>query len=104
MPLAVVTRSATTPSCCDAKRSPVRANPVCTSSSTKTTPLALAHCWMAGRKPSAGAMKPPSPWMGSMMTAATLVEPTCFSICVMACSAASAPESPSRNGYDAGTR
>ncbi len=50
-------------------------------------------------------MKPPSPWIGSISTAATLPAPTCFSIMSMARAAASAPDSPpSRNGYDIGTR
>ena len=45
-------------------------------------------------------MKPPSPWMGSMTTAATFSAPTCFSTMVSARLAASAPVMPSgsRNG------
>ena len=69
-----------------------------------STPLSLHHCTTAFRKPSAGTMKPPSPWMGSMMTAARLSAPICFSRALMACFAAVAPSSPSRNGYDPGTR
>ena len=50
-------------------------------------------------------MKPPSPWMGSMMIAATLLAPISFSMRVMAICAISGPLRPrSRNGYDVGTR
>ena len=42
-------------------------------------PAELGH---AGRKPGAGTMKPPSPWIGSMITAATFSAPTCLSIAV----------------------
>ena len=59
---------------------PVRANPVCTSSAMNTTSFFLAQATSAGRKPSAGTMKPPSPWMGSMMMAARFATPICFSI------------------------
>jgi len=31
---------------------------------------------MRGRKPGGGSMKPPSPWIGSMMTAAMFCSPT----------------------------
>ena len=71
MPFAMVTRSGTTPSCSQANQAPVRAKPVCTSSAMKTTPLRLAHSARAGRNPGAGTMNPPSPWIGSMMIAAT---------------------------------
>ena len=59
---------------------PVRAKPVWISSAMKTTSLARHQSTSAGRKPSAGTMKPPSPWIGSMMTAARLSAPTCFSM------------------------
>ncbi len=99
MPLAVTITSGTMPNCSDANMVPVRAKPVCTSSAMKTTPFSLAHACSAGRKPSAGTMKPPSPWIGSMMTAARLAAPICFSIIVIARLAASAPERPpSRSG------
>ena len=51
-------------------------------------------------------MKPPSPWIGSTTTQATLPAPTCTSIWSMARCAASAPVMPSgsRNGYDTGAR
>ena len=87
------------PSCSLANQAPVRANPVCTSSAMNTTSFARAHSTSAGRKPGAGTMKPPSPWMGSMMIAARFSAPTCFSITEIARAAASAPDSPpSRNG------
>ena len=77
---------------------PVRAKPVCTSSAMKTTPFARHQSTTAGRNPSAGTMKPPSPWIGSMITAARLSAPICFSMSEMAFAAASAPLRPSRNG------
>ena len=57
---------------------PVRPNPVCTSSATKTIPLLGAPPRSAGRKPGAGSMKPPSPWIGSMTSAAIWSAPTCL--------------------------
>ena len=84
IPFARVTRSGTTPSCSLANHAPVRAKPVCTSSAMKTTPFSFAHATSVGRNPGAGTMNPPSPWMGSMMIAATESAPICFSICVIA--------------------
>ena len=104
IPLAVVMRSGTIPNRSLANIAPVRAKPVCTSSAMKTTPFARHQSTRAGRKPSAGTMNPPSPWMGSMTTAARFSAPTCFSICEMARAAASGPDSPSRYGYDTGAR
>ena len=49
-------------------------------------------------------MNPPSPWIGSTITAASCVAPTCLSSTEIARFAASAPESPSWNGYDSGAR
>ena len=98
MPLAAVIRSGTMPKRSLANISPVRAKPVWISSAMKTTSFARHQSTSAGRKPSAGTMKPPSPWIGSMMTAARLSAPTCFSMIEMAFLAASAPLSPSRNG------
>jgi hypothetical protein len=100
MPLASVTRSGTTPSSAQANQSPVRQKPVWISSAMKTAPESRPHCATAGRKPAAGTTKPPSPWIGSMSTAATLAAPTCVSICRIARAAASAPVRPgaSRNG------
>ena len=46
----------------------------------------------------AGTMKPPSPWIGSMITAARFVAPTSASIRAIARSAACGPSSSSRNG------
>ena len=84
MPFAVATRSGTTPSCSDANHAPVRQNPVWISSATKSAPDVVHHAASAGRKPSAGTMKPPSPWIGSMRTAATLRAPTLVSIWAIA--------------------
>ncbi len=106
IPLAVVIRSGTTPSWSHANRSPVRANPLWISSATNRTPLAEHQSASAGRKPGAGTTNPPSPWMGSITTAASRFAPTCFSSSRIARSAAAAPStsSPSRNGYDIGAR
>ena len=93
MPLAVQIRSGSMPSCSQANIAPVRANPVCTSSAMNTTLFLRHQSSSAGRKPSAGTMKPPSPWMGSMITAARLSAPTCLSITSIARLAASSPES-----------
>ena len=46
---------------------------------------------MAGRKPSAGTTKPPSPSTGSITTQARLSAPTCFSITSIARAAACSP-------------
>ena len=74
MPLAVVIRSGTTPSCSQANQSPVRQKPVWISSAMKTTPLRAAPRRQRRQEArGAGTMKPPSPWIGSMRTAATFV-------------------------------
>ena len=110
MPFAVVTMSGTMPSCSDANILPVRAKPACTSSATKTMPFSRAYSTSAGRKPSAGTMKPPSPWIGSMTIAATSSAPTCLSIMLITRCAASSPDTfvpaaaSSRYGYDMGAR
>ena len=96
MPFARVIMSGTIPSCSLANIAPVRAKPVWISSTMKTTSFSLAQACSAGRKPSAGTTKPPSPWIGSMMIAARRSAPICFSIVWMARAAASAPLSPSR--------
>ena len=105
MPFAVTIRSGTIPSCSQANIAPVRAKPVCTSSAMNTTSLARHQSNSVGRKPSAGTMNPPSPWIGSMTTAARFAAPTCLSITVIARRAAnspsvasSLPNSASRNG------
>src|SRR6476469_5416503 len=92
-------------------RAPVRANPVCTSAAMNTTLFLRHQSSSAGRKPSAGTMKPPSPWMGSMITAARLLEPTCVPmVSIVRCAAsggavaASLPYSASLNVYDNGAR
>ncbi len=64
----------------------------------KTTPLSVVHFDNAGKNPSAGTTKPPSPWMGSINSAATLWAPMSDSMILIACAAASAPLSPSRYG------
>ncbi|SKU74603.1 Uncharacterised protein [Mycobacteroides abscessus subsp. abscessus] len=96
----MVTMSGTMSSCSEANQAPVRANPVCTSSAMKTTPLSLAHAVSVERNPGAGTMKPPSPWMGSMMIAASDWAPIWVSMREIARRAASSPVSPgsSRNG------
>ena len=91
-PLAMVTRSGTTLSCSQANIAPVRAKPLCTSSATNSTPFAVHQADSAGRKPGAGTTKPPSPWIGSITTAAVRDAPTCFSIIEIARAAACAPE------------
>ena len=75
MPLAVVMRSGTTPSSSQANQSPLRQKPLCTSSAMNRMPLSRHHCASAGRKPRGGTMNPPSPWIGSMMTAAQFSSP-----------------------------
>jgi hypothetical protein len=91
MPLAVVTRSGTTPSCSQANQSPVRANPVCTSSATNTMPLRRQYSASPARKPGAGTTNPPSPWIGSITTQATFPAPTCASIAPVTAASASGP-------------
>ena len=98
MPLAVATRSGSTPSWSQANQSPVRQNPVWISSAMNSAPAVLVHAASSGKNPSAGTMNPPSPWIGSMSTAATLRAPTAVSIASMADLAAAGPSSPSRNG------
>ena len=105
MPLAMQIRSGSMPSCSQANMAPVRAIPVWTSSAMNTTLFARHQRSNAGRNPSAGTMKPPSPWMGSMMIAARLSAPTCLEMMSMARRAANSPSvaislsiSPSRYG------
>ncbi len=64
----------------------------------KTTPLAVVHADSAGKNPSAGTTKPPSPWIGSISRPATFFAPMWISIILIASAAASAPLRPSRNG------
>lgn len=76
MPFAVVIRSGTTPSWSQANQSPVRQKPVWISSAISSTPLSRHQSATRVRKPSGGTTKPPSPWIGSMMTAAVFSSPT----------------------------
>ena len=76
MPFALVIRSGTTPSCSQANQSPVRQNPVWISSAMKTMPCSAHQDATCARNPGAGTMKPPSPWIGSMSTAAVFCSPT----------------------------
>ena len=76
IPLAVVTRSGTTPSWSLANQSPVRAKPVWISSAMKRMPCSRHHAATRASQPGGGTMKPPSPWIGSMRTAAQLSSPT----------------------------
>ena len=104
MPLAVVTRSGTTPSWSQANQSPVRQKPDWISSAMNTTPLSLAHAASAGRKPgrrhdeAALALDRLDHDAGEVGRADLLVERS------IARAAASSPDSPSRNGYDIGAR
>ena len=51
-------------------------------------PLAVAYSLRPGRNPLGGTIKPPSPWIGSIMIAATFFAPISFSIlCVTSASA-----------------
>ena len=76
MPLAVVIRSGTTPSWSQANQSPVRQKPVWISSAISRIPCSRQNSATERSHPSGGTMKPPSPWIGSMITAAVLDSPT----------------------------
>ena len=108
MPLAVQIRSGTTPSWSQANQSPVRQNPVWISSAINNTPLDEHHSASAARYPLGGTMNPPSPWIGSMITAATLDSPTCACTCDSNTSNASAAQASGppghRYGYAIGMR
>src|SRR5580692_11266145 len=102
MPLAVVIRSGTTPSWSTANQLPVRQNPDWISSATNTIPLARQYAARPGRNPSGGTTKPPSPWIGSITTAATFFSPTCAWIRPVTTSSASAWQAagpPERVGH-----
>src|SRR5699024_1820934 len=98
IPFARVIRSGSIPSASEANQLPVRTKPVWTSSAMNSTSLALHHSTTLASKPSAGTMKPPSPWIGSMMTGAKLLAPIWDSSDSMVRAAASSPLSPSRYG------
>ena len=74
---ATVMMSGSTPKCSIAKSLPVRAKPVCTSSAIRQMPYSS----QIDRSPSMNACgagrKPPSPWTGSTMIAATCSAATC---------------------------
>ena len=55
-----------------------------------TIPCSAQNSASPGRKPSGGTTNPPSPWIGSMITAATLSSPTWVWISVLIVSKASA--------------
>ena len=71
--LATVIRSGSTPETSMPNILPVRAKPVWISSAIMTMPL-VSHIWRIASSSSTGAgWKPPSPWTGSMIMAATWV-------------------------------
>ena len=76
MPFAVVIRSGTTPSWSEANQSPVRQKPVWISSAMSRMPCSAQNSATRRSQPAGGTTKPPSPWIGSMMTAAVLLSPT----------------------------
>ena len=88
IPLAVVIRSGTTSSCSQANQSPVRQKPVWISSAMSRMPCSAQKSATWRSHPSGGTTKPPSPWIGSMTTAAVLVSPTW--VCTMSTNAANA--------------
>ena len=91
MPLAVVTRSGTTPSCSQANQSPVRANPVCTSSATNTMPLRRQYSASPAGSRRRGHDEPALALDRLDHHAATFPAPTCASIAPVTAASASAP-------------
>ena len=77
---AVVTRSGTTSSSSIAYQRPARPMPDWISSAMNTMPFSAQNAAMPATKPGAGTMKPPSPWIGSMITAAMFSSPMCLCI------------------------
>ena len=75
---ALVIRSGTTPSSSIANQRPARPMPLWTSSAMNTIPCSEQNSARPFTKPSAGTMKPPSPWIGSRITAATFSSPMCL--------------------------
>ena len=102
MPLAVVTMSGTTPSCSQANQSPVRQNPVWISSAMNTIPFSRQNSASPGRNPSGGTTNPPSPWIGSMIRAATLSSPTWVWIRLLTVASASAAHASRPPGQRSG--
>ena len=78
--LAVKTRSGTTPSSSIAYQRPARPMPLWISSAMNTMPCSAQNSDRPFRKPGAGTMKPPSPWIGSTSTAAMFCSPMCLCI------------------------
>ena len=72
MPLARHTMSGSTPVCSTASSLPVRPMPDWTSSATSRIPCLSVSSRRRGMKSSGGTRYPPSPWIGSTKTAATL--------------------------------
>ncbi len=73
MPLAKVTMSGGPflPCACQPQKcSPVRPQPVCTSSEIHRTPRSCSTSRKAAYRPSGGEVKPPTPWTGSAIRAA----------------------------------
>ncbi len=71
-PFANVTRSGVAPWACQPQKcSPVRPQPVCTSSEIHRIPFSRNTSANAPSSPSGPEVKPPTPWMGSAMNAAT---------------------------------
>jgi len=77
---AVRTMSGTTSSSSIAYQRPALAMPLWISSAMNTMPFAEQKSAMPFTKPGAGTTKPPSPWIGSMITAAMLSSPMCLCI------------------------
>ncbi len=73
MPLAKVTMSGGpfwACACQPQKWSPVRPQPVCTSSAIHSTPRRCSTSRKAAYRPSGGEVNPPTPWTGSAISAA----------------------------------
>ena len=77
---AVVTRSGTTPSSSIAYQRPARPIADWISSAMNTIPCSAQNSLIPATKPGEGTMKPPSPWIGSMITAAMFSSPMCLCI------------------------
>ena len=76
MPFAQVTRSGSIPQRVLANHSPVRPNPVITSSATNSTPVSRQTARASSRYPGGGAYTPPAPITGSQKNAATRSAPS----------------------------
>ena len=71
MPLATVMMSGLTPYCSWQNHVPVRPKPAWISSMMRQAPISSAIARSSCMNSVVGTMKPPSPWMGSTMMAAT---------------------------------